>query len=1205
MLPAWDARLLPADQAVASQNGYLYSGALVGWRQPKLLRTLLNSAATFAYRIPTVTSSIASAILAFVSNAQDGDNVTVGELTYTFRNTVRKPLDVAIGASSTNTAQNFLSALTLTGSPGITYGLGCTLNAAVSPFSATVGLPQLTAGSPTYTIPGPNTMFMIPATPGATMLLNSVSVVPASTNAGANFIGVLYSDNTGIPGSLIASGQRVTGCTSGVALTSSFLVPPVILSNTQYWIGFLTDTSLAIQDADSNTFGQLTTTPFASGAPSICPPVQPGSAATLGNPSAGAGTDTPGANELFLIPVTPTVPATVSDVKCMPAATNAAAHFIGAIYADNAGVPGNLLVTGGQVTGVTSGVAVVSQFAVPPTLQVGTQYWIGFITDSAVALNKANTGTVGTKVAAAYTAGPPPFPTGFSTAQPNWQVWADTTTGVADWQIYGTAALLSPSTSALCALSTHNFGAGTIPIVTVFAPTYGAAYNTTGVSTSVASRLPWLSDLISLNDTTIMMVGGTNQTASIGITGASSWLEFLDPDTSVLRSPVVQDTFERYYFASPSQPPQYNTRPRIAAGQAAFMLGVPAPGCAPAVDVTGGGNETKVGFPTAGTTNVNAPGANTLFLIPIMQTGAFQVNDVACMPTTTSAGAKFIGVLYSDNNGVPGTLLATGAQITGATAGTAVVSTFTSPLGLLQSVQYWIGFITDTSVALGEGNNALGGWLAPNTFASGAPITAPFGSTGMNNWQVWTDVTAESVLEGRAYIYTWVTEFGEEGPPSPPTVVNSWTNATWTILLFTPPAADMGTTRNIVQTNIYRAITGSNGVGTYFLVASVPVTTAAFADTIPDNTVANNLILPSTTWFGPPEGLQGIVMLPNGMMAGFYGNNVVFSEPYRPHAWPIQYAQTTEFPVVGLGVTGQSLIVCTQGTPYVATGVISGGVSMTKIALHEPCISRGSIVSTHAGVFYYALNGLILVSQNGEGSNVTEQWVTREKWASLTPLKNVRAIKMASAYFGFGTINGTDISVAQQGFTVELASADAQSFTIWPQPGGHRIGMGTLTSPLSVNINNVEIDPWTGIGLLVMNGGVYYYDFTDQSPTIVPAKWRSKIFQLKAKANYAAMRIFFDIPSGTPAQGVRNVADPQPTLGANQYGIIRVFAGNADSLDAVNGPPLFMTREIYTSGELLRIYSGIKCEFWQFELETRVLISNLQVGTSVEELSRI
>jgi hypothetical protein len=41
------------------------------------------------------------------------------------------------------------------------------------------------------------------------------------------------------------------------------------------------------------------------------------------------------------------------------------------------------------------------------------------------------------------------------------------------------------------------------------------------------------------------------------------------------------------------------------------------------------------------------------------------------------------------------------------------------------------------------------------------------------------------------------------------------------------------------------------------------------------------------------------------------------------------------------------------------------------------------------------------------------------------------------------------------------------------------------------------------------------------------------------------------------------------------------------------------------SGELLRIHSSSKYETWQFEIESRVSISNAQIATSVKELGLV
>jgi hypothetical protein len=98
-----------------------------------------------------------------------------------------------------------------------------------------------------------------------------------------------------------------------------------------------------------------------------------------------------------------------------------------------------------------------------------------------------------------------------------------------------------------------------------------------------------------------------------------------------------------------------------------------------------------------------------------------------------------------------------------------------------------------------------------------------------------------------------------------------------------------------------------------------------------------------------------------------------------------------------------------------------------------------------------------------------------------------------------------------------------------------------------------------------------------------------------ARRNFAAMRIFFTVPDTTPPQVERDVSFPQLVLADDQYGIVRVY------IDDV----LWTTREIRSTGELLRILSGTKSEQWQFEIEGRIVISNMQVATSVKELALV
>jgi len=677
-------------------------------------------------------------------------------------------------------------------------------------------------------------------------------------------------------------------------------------------------------------------------------------------------------------------------------------------------------------------------------------------------------------------------------------------------------------------------------------------------------------------------------------------LEFADPDTTVMHSPVVQDIYQRYYFGSPSRSPRYTTYQRNADGLEPWWLGVPQSGCTPGVMVEGGGDTTSAGFPNVSENAIGSKyvGGNYITFVPMVSTGSLLLQSIACNPAAVdNTVITMIGAVYSDLNGHPFELISQTNPIICDLSQVTQTLPFENSVSVTANVTYWIAVMSDKAFTLETADNTTLTRSVVTTFTNGAPESInPVDLAHDTTLRIWANLVGASVFEARGYVYTWVTEYDEEGPPSEPVIVNGWSNATWTITLFQPEAENLGgvgAKRNITKTRIYRTVTSQAGVGTYFLVAEVPVAQGVYVDQSEDDVVALNSQLLSLYWFPPPEDLQAIVDFPNGVAVGFRENEVWFSEAYRPHAWPPGYVLTTEFPIVGIGVAGQSIVVCTKGTPYLVSGVNPASMSITKINLTEPCIHRGSIVATDTAVLYVSENGLIQISQSGAGLNVTEGWITREQWKKYVPQGDVRAIKLATAYFAFGSDEPG--GAIQRGFTLELSSEDKTSFTIWPQAGGHRLGLNLMTSPNGFNIANLQVDPWTGVGLLVQNGAVYYYDFSDQNPEIVSYKWRSKIYQQSAKRNFEAIKVWFSPLDTTPAQIARDETYPQLVLGANQYGIVRVYVDDE----------LWCTREIRRTGELLRIFSGIKGERWQFEIEGRVDVSNMQVATTVKELAQV
>ena len=128
-------------------------------------------------------------------------------------------------------------------------------------------------------------------------------------------------------------------------------------------------------------------------------------------------------------------------------------------------------------------------------------------------------------------------------------------------------------------------------------------------------------------------------------------------------------------------------------------------------------------------------------------------------------------------------------------------------------------------------------------------------------------------------------------------------------------------------------------------------------------------------------------------MAGFSGRDVYFCDPYHPHAWPENYIQTVDFPVVGLGRMDTTLAVLTKGTPYLIQGTHPANMSIVKSDLEQACVSKKSIVSLMGGVVYAAPDGLMLLSPGGSRI-VTESLFDFSQWQAFFKPESIHAFEM-------------------------------------------------------------------------------------------------------------------------------------------------------------------------------------------------------------------
>ena len=248
---------------------------------------------------------------------------------------------------------------------------------------------------------------------------------------------------------------------------------------------------------------------------------------------------------------------------------------------------------------------------------------------------------------------------------------------------------------------------------------------------------------------------------------------------------------------------------------------------------------------------------------------------------------------------------------------------------------YWTGE-TFPRMAAGDVITASGSGRYPRNFyrlGIPAPTAAPTVSVSGTDDGTTTQYST-------AYVYTFVSAYGEEGPPSAVSSVVTKVDAQTVTVggLETSAGSGVGRTNtNLSKKRIYRSNTGSNTTAFQF-VGEVTLATSSFTDNITNANLGE--LIPSTYWIAPPDeqtslypngAMKGLTAMSNGIFAGFTGKRLCFSEPFLPHAWPVAFRTTLEDTIVAIGTTGNGLFVGTEGNPYFVTGVDPQSMTSVRI----------------------------------------------------------------------------------------------------------------------------------------------------------------------------------------------------------------------------------------------------------------------------------
>lgn len=344
-------------------------------------------------------------------------------------------------------------------------------------------------------------------------------------------------------------------------------------------------------------------------------------------------------------------------------------------------------------------------------------------------------------------------------------------------------------------------------------------------------------------------------------------------------------------------------------------------------------------------------------------------------------------------------------------------------------------------------------------------------------------VDISGLTQTRTYVYTWYTAWGEESTPSP---VSStlYLKEGQVVNISELPAAWPGTYIGTYQTTgmklrIYRTIPTSNGTY-YFRVGEVSLGTTTFTDNIAVNTLS--VTLPSTSYDSPSATMKGIKAIHNGMLVGFYGNTVCFSEPGQPHAWPTSYRINLDSPIVAIGNFGTSLIAATDKNPWLIQG--SSPQTMAKVRMDYvlPCTSKRSMVNMGYGVAYASTIGLAVYSSQTGGAALTKYVHDWDTWNAAVNRDNLVAAYYNDKYFA---CDGTD--------TFMFLKDD--------QVGGYLTNETQTFSAAYYDSTHAKM-------YYVYSDGLYLWD--DPANTFESMDWKSKVIKTKDYQNLGAARVIAD-----------------------------------------------------------------------------------------------
>ncbi len=409
-----------------------------------------------------------------------------------------------------------------------------------------------------------------------------------------------------------------------------------------------------------------------------------------------------------------------------------------------------------------------------------------------------------------------------------------------------------------------------------------------------------------------------------------------------------------------------------------------------------------------------------------------------------------------------------------------------------------------------------------------------------------TSVSDTETPQSRSYIFTYVSAYGEEGPPNDALIsqiVSVYSDQSVTVDFPANPSGAF----NLANKRLYR--TDADGI--FRFVKTIAIGTDTYNDTDPDSVLGEEI--PTSSFDAPPDEtssdhpdgpLQGLISLPNGFLAGFAGQTVAFSEAFQPHAFPTAYRLTMKSDVVALAPLNTGVLVLTKEKPAVIQGVDPESMTMTEIDSTLSCVAKRSVVDMGSFVMYASPDGLVAATDNSL-QLATEGVLTRDQWQDLVP-STIIGFAWEGHYIGFYN-DGTE----SKGFIFD--------------PRGGKNSYVKLDFHATAGFNDLENDEL----YLVVGGSVV--KFAAHASSLLSYTWRSKSFFVPRPINPGVAKLNCESYS------------PNPTF--------KLFADGVQKYSVT-----------VTNGDTFRLPSGYKANEFEVEISGSVSVNEVCVYESAEEI---